>query len=204
VGGDLAEPLPMPLSNDAVPHGLALSDDFSDGRLGLQWAFYKPGEDEMDRVKFEDGALVLGGKGHSPADSSPLAFIVGDQAYRVEVEIEIDAGAQAGLLLFYNDRLYAGLGIKDEHFVMHRYGRERNSAKPAGIDRRVFMRIENDRHIVTIHTSADGDRWSKFPVQMEASGYHHNVAYDFLSLRPAIYATGNGEARFRNLKFEAL
>jgi len=204
VGGDLSEPLPMPLSNEAVPHGLALSDDFSDGRLGLQWAFYKPGEDEMDRVKFEDGALVLRGKGRSPADSSPLAFIVGDQAYRVEVEIEIDAGAQAGLLLFYNDRLYAGLGINDEHFVMHRYGRERNSAKPASIDRRVFMRIENDRHIVTIHTSADGDRWSKFPVQMETSGYHHNVAYDFLSLRPAIYAAGDGEVRFRDLKFEAL
>jgi beta-xylosidase len=66
------------------------------------------------------------------------------------------------------------------------------------------MRIENDRHIVTIHTSTDGEHWTKFPVQMETSGYHHNVAYDFLSLRPAIYAAGDGEARFRNLKYEAL
>jgi hypothetical protein len=39
---------------------------------------------------------------------------------------------------------------------------------------------------------------------METSGYHHNVAYDFLSLRPGIYAAGAGEVRFRNLKYKAL
>jgi hypothetical protein len=39
---------------------------------------------------------------------------------------------------------------------------------------------------------------------MEVSGYHHNVAYDFLSLRPALYAAGAGEARFANLTYEAL
>jgi hypothetical protein len=39
---------------------------------------------------------------------------------------------------------------------------------------------------------------------MEVSGYHHNVAGDFLSLRPAIYACGRGEAKFRNVRYEAL
>jgi hypothetical protein len=39
---------------------------------------------------------------------------------------------------------------------------------------------------------------------MEVSGYHPNVAYDFLSLRLALYAAGAGEARFANLTYEAL
>lgn len=39
---------------------------------------------------------------------------------------------------------------------------------------------------------------------MEVSGYHHNVAYDFLSLRPALYAAGSGEVRFRNFRYRAL
>jgi len=70
---------------------------------------------------------------------------------------------------------------------------------------RRLMRIANDRHIVTIHTSDDrGKTWQKFGVQMEVSGYHHNVAYDFLSLRPALYVAGTGEARFRNLIYRAL
>ena len=31
-----------------------------------------------------------------------------------------------------------------------------------------------------------------------------NVAYEFLSLRPALYAAGTGEVRFRNFKYRAL
>ena len=33
----------------------------------------------------------------------------------------------AGLILFYNSRLYAGLGVSDQHLVMHRYGTERSA-----------------------------------------------------------------------------
>jgi hypothetical protein len=39
---------------------------------------------------------------------------------------------------------------------------------------------------------------------MEVSGYHHNVAGDFLSLRPAIFVAGKGEAAFSRLAFRAL
>ena len=41
-------------------------------------------------------------------------------------------------------------------------------------------------------------------MQMEVSGYHHNVACDFLSLRPAIYVAGKGAAVFRDMRYEAL
>ena len=41
-------------------------------------------------------------------------------------------------------------------------------------------------------------------VQMEVYGYHHNVAGDFLSLRPAVYAAGSGEVRIRSVRYEAL
>jgi hypothetical protein len=35
--------------------------------------------------------------------------------------------------------------------------------------------------------------------RMDVSGYHHNAACDFLSLRPALYVSGDGQARFRQL-----
>jgi xylan 1,4-beta-xylosidase len=56
---------------------------------------------------------------------------------------------------------------------------------------------------VTLHHSPDGKAWAKFDVQMEVSGYHHNVAGDFLSLRPALFVAGPGEASFTGLKFRA-
>ncbi|HWM66049.1 MAG TPA: hypothetical protein VNO35_05645 [Steroidobacteraceae bacterium] len=55
-----------------------------------------------------------------------------------------------------------------------------------------------------MHYSVDGRTWTKFSNQFEVSGYHHNVAGDFLSLRPAVYAAGTGEVRIRDVRYRAL
>lgn len=143
-------------------------------------------------------------KRQSPADAAPLSFVTGDHAYEVEVTIDADPGATAGLLLFYSRRLYAGLGLSATRFVLHRYGTERLLERPAGLTGPLRLRLRNDRHIVTIFYSADGRTWTRFGTSMEVSGYHHNVAGEFLSLRPAIYAAGTGEVRFRQFVYRAL
>ena len=213
MGGDLSQPIAKPANIPDQPHGMPLSDDFSSDKFGIQWAFYDPAPGEAARVRRAGGVLHVKGKGRTPSNCSPLSFICGDQRYRIEADIEVDPGAEAGLLLFYNRRLYAGLGFGEKGLMMHRYGLQRpRGAIPGQRDvntgtgpRRMRMRLTNDRNILTIHTSQDGGRsWTKFDVQMELSGYHHNVAYDFLSLRPALYVAGTGEGRFSDLTYEAL
>jgi beta-xylosidase len=203
LGGDLSQPLRKPLDLPGQSHGVALSDDFSSDKLGVQWSFYDPAPGEEKRLRREHDALVMSAKGSEPRDSSPLSFIAGDPTYTVTVEAEIGPGARAGLLLFYNRRLYCGVGFDAQGMVMHRCGLERRMGNAGPVAARMFLRLRNDRHIVTLHTSLDGRSWRKFPVQMEVSGYHHNVAYDFLSLRPALYVAGAGAARFRNLQYVA-
>jgi xylan 1,4-beta-xylosidase len=204
---DIGQPLPKPAGGSAGSHGLALSDDFSTDKLGLQWSFFRGGANERERLRYRDGLLELSAKGSSPADSSPLSFIAGDQAYQVEVDLDVDPGAQGGLLLFYNDKLYAGVGLAQRGLQLHRYGMDQRwSARPAGMTGNPLrIRLTNKRHIVTIHTSVDGGKtWHKYGTQMEVSGYHHNVAYGFMSLRPALYAAGQGKVRFRDLVYRAL
>ena len=201
---DAARPIPKPLADSTGEHGFPLSDDFSSDKMGIQWSFYKGTAEDRGRYRYEDGSLVLKAKGTSPADSSPLWFVAGDHAYEIEVEIEADANAAAGLLLFYNARLYVGLGFSSKHLIMHSYGIERPGSRPAHLGNRLHLRLRNDRQIVTIDYSADGKRWERYDRGMEVSGYHHNVGYDFLSLRPALYAAGSGEVRFRNFKYRAL
>jgi beta-xylosidase len=75
---------------------------------------------------------------------------------------------------------------------------------PADVAQRLRIRIRNDRHIVTMQFSTDGKTWRKYDRGMELSGYQHNVAYEFLSVRPALYAAGTGEVRFRNFRYRAL
>ena len=69
---------------------------------------------------------------------------------------------------------------------------------------KLWLRVKHDRHIVTVHTSTDGSTWTKYPVQMEVSGYHHNVAGGFLALKPSLYAAGQGKVHFRNFRYRAL
>jgi hypothetical protein len=39
---------------------------------------------------------------------------------------------------------------------------------------------------------------------MEVSGYHHNTDGDFLSLKPALYASGTGAATFHQFTYRGL
>lgn len=204
LGGDLSRAQKKPVQWPRGSHGLALSDDFSKDRFGVQWAFYPPGENERARVTHDNSALVVAGKGDSPANCSPITCITGDQAYVCEVEIEVEGAATGGVLFFYSRRMYAGLGFNERQLVRHRTAIDAPRAKPAGIDRKLFIRFENNRHIVTFHTSPDGVAWTRFDTQMEISGYHHNTACDFLSVRPGLYAAGAGKVRFRNFKYRAL
>jgi xylan 1,4-beta-xylosidase len=45
-----------------------------------------------------------------PHDCSPLTQMVGDRAYEISVEMELTGDVQGGLLLFFNDRLFFGMG----------------------------------------------------------------------------------------------
>lgn len=208
-GYDVGQPIPKPKGGLASgAHGMPLSDDFSSNKFGIQWSFFRGDIEENKRVRYgkdERGPyLELSPKGDSPSNSSPMTFVAGDQAYQFEVDIELQAGAQAGALLFYNDKLYAGVGINERGFLLHRYGMDqRYSKKPEGNNFR--LRVTNNRHILTIHYSSDqGKTWHKYDTQMEVSGFHHNVAYGFMALRPAIYAAGTGKVKFRNLTYKAL
>jgi beta-xylosidase len=203
-GGDLSRPIAKPKGGSAVPHGQALSDDFSTLALGRKWNFFRPAPDEASRARIESNTLILEARGKAPSDSSPLLLVAGDQGYVFECDVEIDEGGVAGLVLFYDRQLYCGLGFDMKNFVTHQYGIERGRpANPHGKAMRI--RVTNNRHIVTYDTSGDGGRtWKRFDRGMEVSGYHHNVRGGFLMLRPGLYSAGTGKARFRNFKFTAL
>jgi len=202
-GGDLSRPLPKPAASRNQSHGQPLSDDFATLVLGSKWNFFKPAADEASRARVDGGRLILQARGTAPSSSSPLLLIAGDTSYRFECDIEIDAGTTAGLILFYDERLYCGLGFDARRFVTHQYGIERGRpANPHG--QRMRMRVTNDTHIVTYDSSDDGGRtWRRFERGMEVSGYHHNVRGGFLMLRPGLYAAGQGAARFSNFTFRA-
>jgi xylan 1,4-beta-xylosidase len=200
---DLGGPIDRPSGAAAQSPVTGFTDDFSQLELGRRWTFHAPDKGEVERVRIDDG-LVLEAKGTSPADTSPLAVLTGDHSYEIEVDVSIGPGVEAGLLLFFNNRLFCGMGIDGERMLSYSGGIRTHWREPAPATDRVTLRIRNDRHIVTGWYRVPGGDWTRHAIRYETSGYHANTVGDLLSLRPAIYAAGTGEARFRDFRYRAL
>jgi xylan 1,4-beta-xylosidase len=200
-GGTLSQPLAKPTNGPPGPSGFALSDDFSANRFGVQWTFFNPGPDEMKRARYEDRALAIVGKGTALADCSPLTFLVGDRRYQAEITLDIGDGAQAGICLFYSERMFCGFGFSNSRMFTYNYGEEHSWMRQDMATQRVRLRVTNDANVVTFYYARDGGEWVKHPWQMEVSGYHHNVLGSFLSLKFGVYCIGTGEVRLSDFVY---
>lgn len=203
-GGDLSKPLRKPRGAQAGPHGLALSDDFESDPVSARLQFFSPTEDYAARVKVNDGALILQATGQSPADSAPLVLNAGDRRYEVRIELELADKAVGGLLLYYNKKFFCGVGLDEKRLHPYKMGSE-TLYPPAGASpgRRVHLKLINDENVASFFYSLDGSQWTLCR-SYEVSGYNHNVADGFLSLRPAVFAAGSGSVAYRSLRYRAL
>lgn len=203
VGGDLSKPLRKP-GGQAVPNGLPHSSILNKADMGRLWSLYASAPDDAESVRFEPGALILAGKGRSPADGTVLTQQVGDRSFEITVELALRGESEGGLLLFFNNRLFLGMGIDGKRMTSYRGGKASYWPEPAPPSRHMHMRIVNDRQIVTFYYSLDGKEWTRHGVRSQVTGYNANTIDDLLSLRPALFASGAGEVSFRRFVYRAL
>ena len=203
LGGDLSRPLAKPKGVPAGGSGIALSG-FTDDALDKKLSVFAPKGDYLSRVHIANGAMRVEGQGTGPADCSPILFATGDRSYEVIVDVEISDGAEAGLILFYNDKLFCGIGVGSGAIQAYRIGNKERW--PGGIPTdatRMQMKLVNEANVVTFFYRIGDGRWTK-ERSFEVAGYNHNVADGFLSLRPGFYAAGDGRATFRDWQYRAL
>ena len=109
--------------------------------------------------------------------------------------LEILEQGEGGLLLFYSQRMFVGIGFTATQMRSFNYGEEQVWMRAEMPTTRVAIRLRNDHQDVTIHYRHAGQDWVQHPWQMEVSGMHHNVLGGFLSLRPGVYSCGPGSVR---------
>ncbi|WP_266157064.1 family 43 glycosylhydrolase [Dyella silvatica] len=206
-GGDLSRPLPKPKGGVRGPNGLALSDDFSSRKFGVQWSLADPQLEEIKRVSYEAGGLRLTAKGSSPADCSPLTCLPGDRSYVAEVTLDLLGDAEGGLLLFYSPKAFVGIGLSRREQILKtfEYAEEQTWMRIPMQASGLCIRVTNQDHIVTYHYSVDnGKTWQLHSLRMEVSGIHHNVFGGFLSLKIGVYSAGEGSVVARDFKYRAI
>jgi len=119
---------------------------------------------------------VLAAKGSGPADTSPLCLVTGDHSYEVEVEVSLEPGSgsgsgsssgslEGGLLLFFSNRLFCGMGIDGERMLSYSGGARTHWREPVEPTRSLRLRIRNEEHIVTGWYRLPGQNWVRHGVR---------------------------------------
>ncbi len=203
-GGDLSRPLAKPRADSPPSSEFRLSDDFSRPAWGTRWRVYRPDSATYAAARITDGAMAIEGHGDGPRDCSPVVGSSGDHAYEVSVEMELEGGVEGGLLLFFDERLFLGMGYDGRSMSTYAGGRRSFWREPVPASPQLRLRILNDGQIVTFYYGLEPGRWTLHGLRFEVSGYNANVVEDLASLRPALFAARGGRARFRNFTYRGL
>lgn len=189
----------LPQPEITATNGLNLSDDFDKQELGIQWTFWK--EYAPQAVSFKQHTLWMEAKGSTPADGRLLLTTAEDKNYETQVEVITGKGNTAGLLLFYNEKAYAGVVSDGKKFIIYRNAEEKIEL-PNKIGKRFIAKIRNQGNNVRIMVSKDGASWTTLMENMDVSMMHHNNYKGFFALRIGLYSAGKGSAGFSHFRYK--
>ncbi|GAB1415759.1 family 43 glycosylhydrolase [Paludibacter sp.] len=181
-----------------IKHGLVLSDNFDKSELGLQWTFWK--EFAPKTVIIKNNTLQLQAKGKTPADARKLLTTATDKSYVTQVEVQVESGNQAGLMLFYNEKAYTGIISDSKNFTIYKDA-ETSFSVPNKLGKKFFLKIQNKGNICTFSASKDNQSWTILAENVDVSKMHHNNYKGFYALRPCLVSMGKGKALFKNFVY---
>lgn len=199
-GNKTDEPIQKP-AGKRIQNSFTLSDSFSNTELKSQWQFFN--EYDTNRFKPTKEGLQIKGKGNNIGESSPLLCTPSDHSYTAEVEVEIEGNATAGLILFYDSKLYTGIAADKENVLAILRSWQFPTQK--GVNKtHLFLRLDKKEQLVNMFYSIDGKEWNKIENSAEVSSFNHNVLSGFMSLRLGLSAVGEGQVTFKNFVYKVL
>lgn len=182
-----------------VKHGMELSDNFQAKELGLQWATWF--NYDSKKVVLKNNSLYLSGKGINPKDAQLLLTTATDKSYETQVEVTLNKGSIGGLLLFYNEKAFAGISSDGKQFTVYENA-EKQTSQPNNFGNHFFLKIVNTHNRCDILASKDNQNWNVLQTGVDVSEMHHNKFLGFFALRVGLMAAGKTEVKFNDFRYK--
>lgn len=177
----------------------SLSDSFSGSGI-RGWRAW--GEHDWSRYQKTDGVLCIRGVNETIGKGHPLTVITGDHSYEINVQLKVKGDCEAGLILQYNEEIYNAVSLKDGLLQVYRLGRKL-AEKRIGLNE-CWLKMKNDEQYVNFCYSDDGIHYRKLNYVINAVSQNTHAYNGFLSLRPGIFAVGDGIAEFKDFRYVGL
>lgn len=181
--------------------GFSLSDNFDKKALGLQWTSWK-GYD-TNAIQLKNGSLYLNAKGSNPADAELLLTTAPDTSYEAQVEVSLTKNSTGGLILFYNEKAFAGITSNGKEFIIYENA-EKQFSKRVQLGTHFYLKIINNQNVCDMLASKDGKKWITLKAGLQVSGLNHNKYRGFFALRPGFMSAGKeGSVAFDNFRYKS-
>ena len=192
---------PVANSETSIESGMELSDNFSGKNPGLQWTTWN--KLDAAKVSLKNNSLYLSGKGSGPKDAQLLLATATDKSYETQVEVTLSNGSTGGLLLFYNEKAFAGVSSNGKQFTVYENA-GKQTTKPNSLGNHFFLKTKNAHNLCDILVSRDNLTWETLYTGLDVSGMHHNNYGGFYALRIGLMAAGKASVKFNNFQYKPL
>lgn len=162
------------------------SDDFSADSLGLLWSFTHciPEYSVGNGLEMAAGTISVNQGYHS-------------YTYETAIDLDkLDKNTIASLILHYGNDFTCGISTDGNYVFTNFNGASGNRFEIPNECTTLYLRIKNDKHIVSAYYSFDGVEYIKYKWGMNTEHCTHLAYGKFLSLRPGMRVDGEGKARF--------
>lgn len=134
--------------------------------------------------------------------SHPLTITTGDHSYEMTVQVSIEEGCEAGVILYYNEDHFSALSLSSGKLTLYRMGRALRSFE-INADT-CWLKMYNNDQYLSFYYSEDGVNYRKINYVFDIEPQNVNAFGGFMSQRPGIFAAGQGGAVFSDLKYTGL
>lgn len=182
-----------------IKPGMEISDNFKGKELGLQWTTWQ--NYNRRNIVLKNNSLYVRGKGKDPKDAQLLLTTATNKNYETQVEVTLKKGSIGGLVLFYNEKAFAGISSDGKQFTIYESA-EKQTTKPSKLGDHFFLKIVNTHNSCDILASKNKQDWDSIYSGLDVSDMHHNNYHGFFALRPALMAGGNGDVKFNDFVYK--
>lgn len=190
---------PIEPKGDPLKHGIELSDNFKAKTLGLQWTTWL--NYDAKNVVLKNNSLYLKSKGADPRDAQLLLTTATDKNYEIQVELTVGKGAIGGVLLFYNEKAFAGVSSDGKKFSIYKNA-DKPITQPNKYGNNFLLKIVNTKNSCNVLVSKNQQNWDTLCTGLDVSEMHHNKYHGFYALRPGLMAAGKGTVKFNDFVYQ--
>jgi xylan 1,4-beta-xylosidase len=185
------------LNYQIINNSQIVSDDFNKPDLNLQWSFSGITQEENYQIK--NGELTfktLENRLHV------LHCIPGTPNYEASVKLSATGNAEAGLVVYFSDAYFAGLGMKNGVVFDLSHGKKHWGPEIKNPNIK-YLKLRLDHYSLYLSYSTDGKNWQPYDIALDVTGYHRNILGVY-SLKIGIYGKGEGAVTVDDFVFKPI